>query len=285
MSSRLPNIGRGAVVTACDLLEGIRTNAEIETILLELGLDDYVPSQGSIAKTLLNLKRFSSRNADFEVETDFGTKALGWVLIEVAIKKIDYHHGTAAKWDKLERYLNISGFALTKEIETCAWADDKVKISGICIGAPVYAAIPETFSEVDILLSRFGMSIPETHLTNAKETYLQGNWEAANGQIRTFFEALTDTIADKLFPSEASSRKGGLHKRQLLADKGFLSREKHEFSDGNGHAFVPGLAKLLHPDGAHPGVTTKDDALFRMQIVVSTAHWLLKRFEEAIRTR
>lgn len=89
-------------------------------------------------------------------------------------------------------------------------------------------------------------------------------------------------IASALYPSESCSRSSGLQKRQLLADKGFLSRDKHEFGDGNGQTFLPGLAKLLHPDGAHPGISTQHDAMFRLQLVLVTARWLLKRLENKI---
>jgi hypothetical protein len=128
-------------------------------------------------------------------------------------------------------------------------------------------------------LDRYGLNVAQRHLSSAKENITQEDWEAANSQCRTFLEALTDGIADTLFPEEAVSLSGGLSKRQLLAKHGFVSREKHEFGDGNGQAFLPGLAKLLHPDGAHPGISTQHDAMFRLQLVLVTARWLLKRLE------
>ena len=122
--------------------------------------------------------------------------------------------------------------------------------------------------------------VAEGHLISAKDNIAQGDWVAANSQCRTFLEALTDGIADELFPQESATKKSGLQKRQLLAEKSFLSKDKHEFGDGGGQAFLPGLAKLLHPDGAHPGVSNQDDAMFRLQVVVVTARWLLRRFAD-----
>lgn len=278
MSGREPSIGRGAVVTACTILESIRTNAELETLLLEYGLSDYVPGRGSISKTMLALKEFAANNPGHLVRTDFGEKPLASLIVEEAIRRVGWSSGNAPLWDKLERYLNLDGYALLKEVDS-DWNGDTVEIKGFAVAMPKFAELPESASEVDILLARNGFEVAQRHLSSAKENIAQGDWEAANSQCRTFLEALTDAIADKLYPREAPSRKGGLQKRQLLAEKGFLSRDKHEFGDGHGQTFLPGLAKLLHPDGSHPGISTQHDAMFRLQIVVVTARWLLKRLE------
>jgi hypothetical protein len=277
MSQRLPSIGRGAVAVSCDLLECIRTNAELEGLLLEYGLSDHIESGGSISKTLLNIKKFAVETSDFIVHSDYGEKPLPAVLIETAIKFAG-EQGDLPLWQKLERYLNLDGYALQKQV-SAGMFKEQVTITGFTLAIPEFAALPKAVNEVDLLLHRYGLTVAQRHLSSAKENISQEDWEAANSQCRTFLEALTDGIADRLFPQEAGTRKGGLSKRQLLADHGFLSREKHEFGDGNGQTFLPGVAKLLHPDGAHPGISTQHDAMFRLQLVVVTARWLLKRLE------
>jgi len=280
MSRPTPSIGRGAVVTACSILErAIRTNAELESLLLEYGISEYVPSAGSISKTLLNLKRFAVEHPHFRIQTDYGEKTLGALLVDEAICR-DGVNGNAESWGKLERYLNLDGFALLKDVRDGMF-DEEVKVTGVTVALPDFVTLPESASEVEVLLQRFGFNVAQCHLSSAKENVTQADWEAANSQCRTFLEALTDAIADRLYPGEAPMRASGLPKRQLLAEKGFLSREKSEFGDGNGQTFLPGLAKLLHSDGAHPGVSTQHDAMFRLQLVVVTAHWLLKRLESA----
>lgn len=277
MNQRLPSIGRGAIAVTCDLLEGVDTNAEIEGLLLEYGLSDHIESGGSIAKTVLNIKRFAVAHPDHIVQTDFGSKPLPVALIDAAIN-VAGQRGDLPLWRKLERYLNLDGYVLEKQV-TAGMFKDGVAIKGITIAMPGFVALPEAVSEVDQLLDRYRLNVAQTHLSSAKENITQEDWEAANSQCRTFLEALTDGIADLLFPHEAASLSGGLKKRQLLASQGFLSREKHEFGDGNGQTFLPGLAKLLHPDGAHLGISTQHDAMFRLQLVVVTARWLLKRLE------
>ena len=154
-------------------------------------------------------------------------------------------------------------------------------ITGITVAWPDFVALPKSASGGrGPTAAKWVPTVAQRHLSSAKDNVAQGDWEAANSQCRTFLEALTDAIADRLYPAEAAMRANGLQKRQLLADKGFLSREKHGVRRReNGQTFLPGLAKLLHPDGAHPGVSTQHDAMFRLHIVVVTAHWLLKRLD------
>lgn len=273
-----PKINQGATTTACDLLYEIKTNAKVEGIIMEYGLADYVSDGGSKAKTLLNLKRFATRQPDFEVQTDFGPKPVSRVVIDKAIELVSWSKRNATLWEKLDRYLQLDGFAL--DIETTDdWGTEKKQIKGLVLSFPELAELPETVNELDALLTKHRFTVTSRHLNSAKENIMQADWEASNSQCRTFLDAITDGIADILFPKEAAVKSSGMQKRQLLAEKGFLSKDKHEFGDGNKQTYLPGLAKLLHPDGAHPGISNQNDAMFRLQAVIVTARWLLKRLD------
>lgn len=271
--------GPGAIVTACSILEAIGSNAKLESFLLEYGLNYKVESQGSISKTMLGLKAFAADWPDYAVQTEFGKKPVALLIVEEAINRIGWSAQNSALWEKLERYLNLEGYALLKD-EEVDWAGDRViKIKGLVIALPEFAELPAASNEVDTLLSKFEFEIAIRHLSSAKENIARGDWEAANGQCRAFLEALTNAISICLYPEESAQANSALQNRQLLANRGFLSREKCEFGDGNGHSFLPGLAKLLHSDGAHPGISTQNDSMFRLQLVIVTARWLLKRLE------
>ena len=279
MTNHQRNIGRGAIITACDLLEGIQTNARIESLVLELGLEEFAGGRGSIGKTVLALKSYASKHPDHRVETDYGEKFLSRALVDKAIELVGWKRENSHLWEKLKRYLELDGFALQEKIAE-RFGKVSVVIEGIIPALPASAQFQEAGSEIDALLAKFGLATARRHLDSARDNIVQSDWEAANGQCRTFLDAITDGIAEILFPVESGSKTSGLQRRQLLAEKGFLSREKHEFGDGGGQAFLPGLVKLLHPDGAHPGISNQDDALMRFQTVISTAWWLLKRLRE-----
>ena len=279
MTNREPEIGSGAVVTACDIL-GDLSHTDLGGLLVEY-LPDFSLRVGTKSKTLLSLKEFATSNRQYRVQTDFGEKPLAVVLVEEAIRRVGLSEQTKERFERLERYLNLDGYALLREV-TEDWGEEKVEITGLTVAMPQFAELPETSSEVEVLLARHGFEVAEGHLTSAKDNIAQGDWVAANSQCRTFLEALTNTIADTLYPSESLAKSNALQKRQLLANKGFLSRDKREFGDGNKQAFLPGLANLLHPDGSHPGISTPHDAMFRLQVVIVTARWLLKRFESTM---
>jgi len=255
------------------------TNTELEGLLFEYDLDGDIPARGSLAKTSHALKEFATRHPSHEVMTDFGPRPLRDVVVDEAIARVPWNSKTDALWQKLERYLSLDGFALLRE-PAKAWGADFPTITGRTLTMPIFVELPQADSELEALLARFNMTVAARHLQSAKENVVQGDWEAANAQSRTFLEALTNAIADGLYGTEAVARSSGLQKRQLLAEKGFLLKEKHEFGDGQGQSFLPGLAKMLHTDGSHPGTSTHYDALFRLQLVVVTGRWLLKRLEQ-----
>jgi hypothetical protein len=278
MTDALPLLRNGSIVTACEIIEFIRTNAELEGLVLEYDLTDQVASAGSIAKTILNLKKFAVQYPGHLVRTDHGERPLAAALVDKAIQIARKDVRTKSLLEKLERYLNLDGYSLAFGDAEGLW-NTRRAILGFTVSMPGFVKLPESSSEVDRLLNANGFEVAKRHLDSARDNITQGDWEAANSQCRTFLEALTDAIADDLYGADATALQGGLAKRQLLATRGFISREKHEFGDGNGQAFLPGLAKLLHPDGAHPGISNQPDALFRLQAVVVTARWLLKRHE------
>ena len=55
--------------------------------------------------------------------------------------------------------------------------------------------LPAADDEVHILLDRYALTTPMGHLDQAIDSHGRGNWAAANGQLRTFYESLFDEIA------------------------------------------------------------------------------------------
>lgn len=143
---------------------------------------------------------------------------------------------------------------------------------------PVDMGLPTAQSEVDRLLEKHGLVTAKGHLRQALDAHGRGDWAAANAQIRTFFDALLDEIAVKI-DSTALGLGSGQPRRTLLASKGFLSRDLNEWDD-KGLGFINGLAKRLHPKGAHPGLSDDDDSTFRLHVVLLTTRSLLTRFDE-----
>jgi hypothetical protein len=145
---------------------------------------------------------------------------------------------------------------------------------------PADVRLPNAEDEITKLLEKHRFFIALGHMKQALDAHGRGNWAAANSQIRAFFDALLDEIAERLDPS-AAALGSGQGRRTKLAAAGFLSRDLNEWDD-NGLGFVNGLVKRLHPQGAHPGLSDEEDSTFRLHVVMPTVRLLLTRFDARV---
>ena len=102
--------------------------------------------------TLLSLKEFAASNRQYRVQSDLGEKPLAVVLVEEAIRRVGWSEQTKERFERLERYLNLDGYALVKDQDD--WGNEIV--TGLTVAMPQFAELPETSSEVEILLARHG---------------------------------------------------------------------------------------------------------------------------------
>lgn len=267
---------RRTFIAAIELLEKTEFNqAALTRYVLKLGpsYDEAVGGEGlSLPKRLNNLIRFADKNPD--AETDDG-ELLQDVLVEsavAAVLKARSPWGEFAedfvnpKFEPIIRSLEIDGFVIKDE-----------SIRRIL---PVDIGLPDAESELSLQLNKHSLSVPKGHLDQALNAYSQGDWAAANGQLRTFFDALLDEIAVRLDP-EAAEIPSGQGRRAKLAASGFLSRELNEWND-TGAGFINGLIKRMHPHGAHPGLSDEEDSAFRLHVVLLTARLLLARYDRRV---
>ncbi len=149
---------------------------------------------------------------------------------------------------------------------------------------PEVANLVEADDEVHGLLDEQGLDVALGHLDQAIENHANGNWAAANGELRKVLENLFDELAEKLVPACADATPKGYHRRQLLAnlEPPFLSEALGEWSSGKneGKNFVNGLFKRLHPEGGHPGLSDEEDCAFRLHIVLIVVRFFLRRAKE-----
>jgi hypothetical protein len=113
------------------------------------------------------------------------------------------------------------------------------------------------------------------HLGQAIEAHTRGDWAAANSQLRTFFESVFDDVARAVRSAEAAQLATAENRRGLLADAGFFSVDRHEWTR-DGKNFVNDVFKMLHTEGSHPGLSDEDHSTFRMHLVLVTARTFLR---------
>ena len=94
-----------------------------------MGFRSNVPSAGSISKTIPEAQGICRAEPHLPpVRTDYGEKALAAILVDEAIR-LDGANGDAERWGKLERYLNLDGFALLKDMRN-GMLKEEVMITG-----------------------------------------------------------------------------------------------------------------------------------------------------------
>jgi hypothetical protein len=270
-SLKPPRFSRQTVLASLLVLERF-THAEFSRFLHELGADfpRQVPDESVALK-----KRFNAFMGIYDEEPRRlieGGDTLQDAIVEKAASLVrddlefEEEEG-APQWyadqQKFRRRLEIDGFVI---------ADGKIRAT-----LPTDVGLPAVQDELHLLLTKYDLSIASGHLDQALDAHAKGHWASANSQIRTFFEALFDGICERIDPN-TKSLGSGQPRRTQLASKGFLSRDLNEWAD-NGLGFINGLAKRLHPQGSHPGLSDPDDSSFRLHVVLLTAQFFLRRLD------
>lgn len=263
---------RRTVIAAIDVLESRYTQAEITSLLTDFGPEVYNAIRGettaSAKKRMNGLKQFVDAHPAHKVDDGF----LENVLVERAALLFptpdpDWPaEPLRPDMEKFSRALEQDGFLVTA--------------GSLLRTLPADIGLPNTESELIRLLDRHNFGTAKGHLEQAMENHSRGNWAAANSQLRTFFDALLDTIAERL-DATAANLSSGQARRSKLASLDFLSVPLNEWDD-DGRGFVNGLVKRLHPQGAHPGLSDDDDCTFRLHVVLLTAALLLRRFDQGM---
>lgn len=265
---------RRCVIAAIDVLEGAWYHSDYTAFLMELGPAIYT----RVRKEPVSLK---NRMSDLKavVDEDPGRLIDGEPLVRILVERAvtclpaepQYEwssapHTTPAM-DTFKRCLEQDGFTVTE--------------GALRRILPTDIGLPQAESELMRLLDSYQLHTAKGHLKQAMDIHARGDWAGANGQIRTFFDALLDSIAERIDPS-AAALPTGHPRRSKLAAAGFLSLSLNEW-DNDGKGYINGLIKRLHPEGPHPGLSDEDDSTFRLHTVLLTATLLLRRFDKGMR--
>ena len=171
---------------------------ELTRYLLKLDQDlsNLVRSEKvSVPQSINNLIRLIDQWPDREIEDG---QLLRDALIEKAVTLVHpaWPDFPDAAWETFQRTLELDGFVVTEAVLRRA--------------LPADVGLPTVESETIRLLQKHGLTTAKGHLDQALDAHSRGDWAAANGQIRTFFDALLDDILRNLMsrrpPSAPDSR-------------------------------------------------------------------------------
>jgi len=140
---------------------------------------------------------------------------------------------------------------------------------------PVISPFVESAKEealLETLLDKYRFAIAKNHLKQSYENYIEGNWETANGALRSFLQDVFDQIASIIAPQEAGQKTPGGERRNLLQEKGFI--------ESNTEArLVSSFFQFASQKGSHPGISSESDSRLRRYMAVALASYYLEKLE------
>ncbi|MBB3779816.1 hypothetical protein FHY16_002586 [Xanthomonas campestris] len=260
---------RPTIVAATGLLEQ-HTQARFNQTVVRLGLEDDVSQDTtvSVGKKIAMLGKVVVARADQVLQTVDGPVTLAEAVVREAAQLAQPASTEAVHTDFL-RGLARDGFVLVP-------AASSGQRASIRAALPSEVQLPAKDDEVHHLLKQFGFSTPLGHLDQAVDAHTRGDWAACNGQLRAFMEGLFDDIARYIDLPQAVRLPTAENRRGMLGSLGFLDASSNEWS-GDGKNYVNGLFKMLHTQGAHPGLSDQDHSTFRLHLVLVTAGMYLRR--------
>lgn len=279
---------RMTVVGALEVIASFTKRADMEVLAIEWAVDGQFEIE-SEAAFVAGVARIAVHE-DPTVQTEIGWVPLTRAVVEKAIKAPNYRQDTEA-WAKFVSGLRSDGFNVVfREVEVTSnvvLGSDEPRSVETRRVARLVRMLPgnitdfgEAEDEIGMLLNECGFQVAQGHLKQAMSAFHRGEWSAANGELRNFYESYLNEIADGLGYSGTGDSKV---KRDFLGNlqPPFLLPDYNEWNANNQKPqFVQGLMSRLHPHGGHPGLSEEEDATFRLQISLVTARLFLRRYKQ-----
>jgi hypothetical protein len=227
---------------------------------------DYVKDRRS------SIKRYLIENQN-SIKGPYGGNII-LEIIEEFLENFDvseYYEGytDSPAFRNLNRSLKQDGYIIKKY-------DDHFEIRKMI---PEEIDIVSKMTELEELLVKHNFITTKGHFTQAMSAYNRSEWSGTNGQLRTFVESLFDEIAGKLgvIGNSSDARRTGLSTTNppFFAPCAPTGSKNEWGSNG----FVNGFWKRLHTGGSHPGPSDEDDCNFRLHLVMLTANYFMKQFD------
>ena len=240
------------------------SNSNIKQLLFEHGLDDDYEGSNKLSrlgKVFHPLVKRSVHSSEMKNTIEL-LEALAKTALDKTKESDDFGISSHAEerarktYDKFKDALRADGLDLV-EARVVPFLSPSVNIG----------------KERGLLESRlrhYKFGVASNHLEQAVDNAARAQWESANGQIRSFLEALCDSITSLTFrgpgnlPSRGKARKN-------LAEVGFL--------DVNEAALLKAFFKVLHGEGGHSGTSSSDDCHRRLLMAVSLSNYYLDRLD------
>lgn len=225
------------------LHEIIPDHAELQLVFLEHGLD-YEQFAGGIRPRVNELvMTLHSRDDGGASLTE---------LIEYVLRRRD------AGWPLVDRLL----YAL--RLDGYEWHDGKLIPT-----TPEPVALAQELSQLECDLQELRLSVAATHYRQAHESFVAGNWEAANAQVRSFVEDFFIEVGRRKTSKDRPDPAASL--QDLRSDDFLDDAERQTFK---------GFWQSIQDKGPHRGLSDEQEALYRLHVATSIARYVIHKLRK-----
>jgi hypothetical protein len=240
--------------TIAELIEHVAeayTHTQLDTLFVRVGADQYLT--GGAANKEAKVQQVVSG-----AQSSLGEPEADQLLLSIA-------QDFLSRYDCPSNELPDSPRAMTDALGADGW-----EWTG-------HALVPTTPSPVNLApevtgldaeLTAAGLAIAVSHYRQAVENFTAGRYESANGQLRSFLENLAIELCQR-----ATGR--------ALDDPGAALQHLRQTGqiDGGEFNIGRGLLEVSNTRGAHHGLSTNRESLFRVHTSTAFARHLLARLE------
>jgi hypothetical protein len=246
---------------------GGRSHGAIGTLLREVDLAQFDPGEGTSKQWINKDKRLKQV---FDAARSNDSPSVRQAMLRLVVELVNRHAGdpdAAPDWlDELRERLLADGYELRQEIVEVSggWPARRQARYRLLPAGAAPAPLAPAISALEAELAQRNYAVALRHYGQAVRNFTNHDLEAANGQLRSFLE--------NLFVQLASAHAGYMGNEPVAALQQL--RDKGTLLDGE-FDLLRGLWKLSQGRGAHQGLTTAEEALFRLQTTTSAARFLL----------
>ncbi len=224
-------------------LANVRAKEEIRTLAYEINLENEI--SGTTLKELAgSLIRIAEQLRPEEKAEEATLRIIEYVFIHTSID-------------------SESPLAFSLKIDGFEWDGSKLIPT-----TPSPATLGREITILEARLDEFGFDVARRHYDQSYESFVDGRWEACNGQLRSFMEDFLIQLG--------KSQSGQLRSDPNAA----LSDLRGNLLDDKEWNLGRSIWAILHESGAHAGISDYDEALFRLHIVTSYAQYLLNKVRQ-----
>ncbi|GHE76751.1 hypothetical protein GCM10018771_68640 [Streptomyces cellulosae] len=251
---------------AAEIAKDVFSKSDLRLLLMKAGLDAYAPrnpysKQDLITDTIYEAKRKAepSDSAARQGLAEFVR------LVAERVAPVDPHDIVPATpfW-QLREALRADGFDLRAD-----YTGELTSVRLLPLDEPK-TPLSDQITALEADFDRLGMTVAKNSYQQAVDNLVEQRFEAANGQIRSTFEAVIVQVAASRGFTSTKQGDGGLALTYLI--------DQDHLPQRDGGAFIRGLWWITHTNGPHPGTSDAGEAYFRVQAITSAVRYLIDRF-------